>query len=79
MVLQVLQRIVDAMVLAPHVSEVNGRSNIPLGNSDARRAMYDTLNGQNFVCSVACNMATVTQNKHTPHSKCNFHWFVRLC
>jgi hypothetical protein len=38
--LQELQRVVDAIVCAPHVEKVNGRGQIPLGNSDIRRAMY---------------------------------------
>jgi hypothetical protein len=41
--LQELQRVVDAIILAPHVTNVNGRDNIPLGNSYTRRAMYDTF------------------------------------
>jgi hypothetical protein len=42
---QELQRVVDAIVLAPHVKTVNGRQNIPLGNSNLniRRAMYDAV------------------------------------
>jgi len=38
-VLQVLQRVVDAIFAAPHVQQVNGQKHIPLGTSDIRLAM----------------------------------------
>jgi hypothetical protein len=43
---------VDAIILAPHVTNVNRRSGIPLGSSDTRRAMYGIRQIEDYLLHV---------------------------
>ena len=89
---QDLQRVVDAIILAPHVSNVNRRQGIPLGNSDTRRAMYaiciiEFFNssaryelGLRWTCSFVMSVESCTSFLYvTQFSLENNYFFIMVC